>query len=185
MDKAQLIEAKKALRKEIRRLKKEVSLEKKISRSKAILEQVENDSIFQNAKTILLYWSMDDEVYTQSFVKKWYKEKRILLPCVDGDFLRLRQFKGMDTMQAGEQFGIGEPTGEEFLDYDQINLIIVPGMAFDKENNRMGRGRGFYDRLLSSTPKAYKMGLAFNFQMFDSIPVEPFDIKMDRVVSEP
>ncbi len=87
-------------------------------------------------------------------------------------------------MTAGEQFGIEEPTGAEFTDLDKVDLIIVPGVAFDRQRNRMGRGRGFYDRLLKSTPNAYKVGVGFNFQLVDNVPVEPFDVPMDNVIIE-
>lgn len=172
------------LRKIIRAEKKAVSLEEKLRRSEPIMRKVESLEQFQKADTILLYWSMDDEVQTHAFVERWYKSKTILLPCVDGDDLRLRQYTGPDCMQAGEQFGIGEPTGEEFTSLDSIEMIMVPGVAFDRKNNRMGRGRGFYDRMLKSTPNAYKVGVAFNFQLFDQIPVEPFDVAMNQVIVE-
>lgn len=172
------------LRREIRAAKKAVPFHEKLLRSDAILHRVEQLPRFVEAQTVLLYWSMDDEVQTHDFVARWYQQKRILLPCVDGDDLRLRTYSGADSMVAGEQFGIGEPTGEEFVDYDHIDLIIVPGVAFDRNGNRMGRGRGFYDRLLRQTPRAYKIGVAFNFQMRVQIPIEAHDIPMDMVVSE-
>lgn len=148
------------------------------------MAQVEQLAQFQRANIVLLYWSMDDEVYTHEFVNRWYKEKTILLPCVDGDDLRLRQYTGPECLQSGPQFGIDEPTGPEFTDLNKVEMIVVPGVAFDIHNNRMGRGRGFYDRLLKSTPNAFKVGVAFNFQLFDEIPVESFDVPMDKVVSE-
>ena len=148
------------------------------------MAQVEQLAQFQRANIVLLYWSMDDEVYTHKFVNRWYKEKTILLPCVDGDDLRLRQYTGPECLQSGPQFGIDEPTGPEFTDLNKVEMIVVPGVAFDIHNNRMGRGRGFYDRLLKSTPNAFKVGVAFNFQLFDKIPVESFDVPMDKVVSE-
>lgn len=172
------------LRKIVRAAKKEVPLEEKIRRSQPIMHKVETLDKFRTAKTVLLYWSMDDEVYTHDFVKRWYKEKTILLPCVVGDDLLLRQYTGPESMVPGPQFGIPEPVGPEFTQLDSIDMIIVPGVAFDKKNNRMGRGRGFYDRLLKSTPKAFKVGVAFNFQMFEEIPVEPFDVAMDAVLTE-
>ena len=175
---------KKEVRRAIRDLKRAVPFEEKLRRSEAIMHKVELLPQFEPAKTVLLYWSMDDEVQTHSFVERWYREKTLLLPCVDGNDLRLRQYTGPKCMVAGEQFGIGEPTGEEFTRLDEIEMIIVPGVAFDRHNNRMGRGRGFYDRLLSSTPSALKVGVAFDFQMLDEIPVEPFDIPMDKVVTE-
>ncbi len=127
---------------------------------------------------------MADEVQTHDFVNKWYKDKVVLLPCVQGDDLVLRQYSGPDCMVAGEQFGIGEPQGPEWTDLDKVDLIIVPGVAFDSHGNRMGRGRGFYDRLLKSTPNAVKVGVAFDFQLLDRIPVEPHDVPMDCVLSE-
>jgi len=175
---------KQELRKLVRAAKRAVSLEDKIRRSQPIMQRVGQLESFRNAKTVLLYWSMDDEVYTHDFVNSWYKEKCLLLPCVDGDDLLLRRYTGPDSLQPGPQFGIPEPVGPVFDDLDKIEMIIVPGVAFDRHNNRMGRGRGFYDRLLKTTPNAKKIGVAFSFQLFDTIPTEPFDVPMDLVVVE-
>lgn len=175
---------KQELRKKIRAAKRAVPFCDKVSRSEAIMQQVEALSRFAEARTVLLYWSMDDEVYTHGLVSKWYEDKTLLLPCVDGDDLRLRQYTGPECMKAGEQFGIGEPTGPEWTDLESVEVIVVPGVAFDKKGNRLGRGRGFYDRLLASTPNAYKIGVAFDFQMVEDVPTEPFDKPMDIVISE-
>ena len=175
---------KKELRKIVRAAKNAVPLEEKIRRSQLVMHQVEQLASFRDADTVLLYWSMDDEVYTHDFVNRWYKEKCLLLPCVDGDDLLLRQYTGPDSLQPGPQFGIPEPVGPVFEHLDSIDIIIVPGVAFDRSRNRMGRGRGFYDRLLKSTANAIKVGVAFDFQIFDDIPVEPFDVPMDEVISE-
>lgn len=148
------------------------------------MSKVEALSSFRKAKVVLLYWSMEDEVQTHEFVEKWYKEKTVLLPCVNGDDLKLRQYTSQKCMRSGEQFGIGEPTGEEFTDMESVDVIVVPGVAFDSEGHRMGRGRGFYDRLLKNTTKAYKIGVAFDFQIVKDVPVEPHDVMMDQVVSE-
>ena len=148
------------------------------------MQQVEQLPQFRDSQTILLYWSMEDEVQTHDFVNRWYQQKTLLLPCVDGDDLRLRQYTGPECLKEGEQFGIGEPTGPEFTDLNSVQMIIVPGVAFDRHNNRMGRGRGFYDRLLKSTPNAYKVGVAFNFQMVELVPTEEFDVPMNAVITE-
>lgn len=148
------------------------------------MQQVEQLPQFRDAQTILLYWSMEDEVQTHDFVNRWYQQKTLLLPCVDGDDLRLRQYTGPECLKEGEQFGIGEPTGPEYTDLNSVQMIIVPGVAFDRHNNRMGRGRGFYDRLLKSTPNAYKVGVAFNFQMVELVPTEEFDVPMNAVITE-
>lgn len=175
---------KKELRKIVRLAKQAIPLEEKVARSQGIFAQVEALSQFQHANVVLLYWSMDDEVATHAFVEKWYREKTLLLPCVDGDSLLLRQYTGPQCLQAGPQFGIGEPTGPLYAHTHSVEMIVVPGVAFDRNGNRMGRGRGFYDRLLKSTPHAYKVGVAFDFQMFPSIPMEAFDVPMDCVVTE-
>ena len=177
----------------MRELKRAVPLEEKLRRSDVVMRRVEALPAWTAAHVVLLYWSMADEVQTHDFVNRWYQDKVLLLPCVDGDNLRLRQYTGPECMVAGEQFGIGEPAGrdrmgaagsDEWTDLDSIELIIVPGVAFDHEGNRMGRGRGFYDRLLKGTPNALKIGVAYNFQLIDTIPVEAHDVKMDYVISE-
>lgn len=172
------------IRKQIRALKRAMTLDEKLRRSDVIMHQLEQTPQFGTSKVVLLYWSMDDEVQTHAFVDKWYRDKVLLLPCVQGDDLVLRQYTGPDCMVAGEQFGIGEPSGKEWTDLDAIGMIAVPGVAFDHSNNRMGRGRGFYDRLLKTTPHAAKIGLAYSFQMMDEIPVEPHDVPMDLIIHD-
>lgn len=168
----------------MRERKRAVPPEEKLRRSRVIQQRLEQTPQFAAAKVVLLYWSMSDEVQTHEMVEQWYRQKTVLLPCVDGDDLRLRQYTGPECMVSGEQFGIGEPTGEEWTDLAAVELIAVPGVAFDREGNRMGRGRGFYDRLLKSTPNATKIGLAYDFQMMDAIPTEPHDVKMNLVITD-
>jgi len=77
-----------------------------------------------------------------------------------------------------------EPSGELFTDFDRITLAIIPGMAFDHQGNRLGRGKGYYDRLLPQLSHAYKLGLCFPFQLLtEEIPHEPHDCRMDEVFS--
>ena len=179
-----MVESKAEIRKRMRELKRAVPPEEKLRRSGAIMARVEQLPAFREAGVVLLYWSMADEVQTHGFVERWYREKTLLLPCVQGDDLVLRQYTGAECMVSGEQFGIGEPTGAEWTDLGAVEMIVVPGVAFDREGNRMGRGRGFYDRLLKSTPRAMKVGVCYDFQMIEDVPVEPHDVKMDCVVSE-
>lgn len=90
-------------------------------------------------------------------------------------------------MEAGA-YGIMEPEGPAFTAYDDIDLIIIPGLAFDVKHNRLGRGKGYYDRFLQQMQQmrqthAYKIGVCFHHQLVDSIPVTAYDIPMDEVVS--
>lgn len=75
-----------------------------------------------------------------------------------------------------------EPTGELFTDYDLIDVAIVPGMAFDREGHRLGRGKGYYDRFLAQLPHIYKIGICFPFQLVDKVPADVHDILMDEVI---
>ncbi len=168
----------------MRERKRAVPADEKLRRSDIIMHRLELTHDFAAAQVVLLYWSMADEVQTHSFVERWYRRKTLLLPCVQGDDLVLRQYTGPECMVSGEQFGIGEPAGDEWTDLEAVQLITVPGVAFDPAGNRMGRGRGFYDRLLKSTPHAVKIGLAYDFQMLDAIPTEPHDVRMDRVITD-
>lgn len=175
-------EQKKELRKKVRLLKQEFSTEEKKEKSKSIWEQLEENPVFLSAKTVMMYWSMDDEVYTHEFIREWYQKKEIILPIVNGDDLELCIFSGDSCLVPGDRYGIMEPNGERFLEKHKIDLIIVPGVAFDKKNNRMGRGKAYYDKLLKTT-KAYKIGVCFDFQMFEYVPHDENDIRMDKVIS--
>ena len=92
------MDEKKALRIEIRQLKRACPLEERRRKSLSVWEAVERDEVFQQAETVLAYWSMDDEVYTHDFVKRWAGHKTLLLPCVKGDELELRYFDGEERL---------------------------------------------------------------------------------------
>ena len=115
--------------------------------SAALLEQIEKHPRFIASDTVLLYHSLGDEVQTHAFVEKWSASKKVLLPVVQGDILVLRHYTGKKCLQIGA-FGIEEPGGEDFTGYDEIQLGIIPGMSFDRKGNRLGRGKGYYDKLL-------------------------------------
>lgn len=174
-------EEKQALRKKVKSLKQDYSLAQKKELSKGICDKIEANPAFRKAKTIMAYWSMEDEVHTHEFIQKWVKEKRIILPVVNGDKLELKEFKGVNELVAGDRFGIPEPDGPIFQNPLDIELIIVPGVAFDKDGNRMGRGKAYYDKLLR-TSKAYKLGICFSFQVFENVPFDELDVRMDEVL---
>ncbi len=176
-------EEKQALRKHIRTLKKQVPYEEKVRRSKSILKQIESLEVFLNSQVVMAYWSMSDEVHMHDFVKKWADSKTIVLPVVKGDDLELRIFTGEDSLIQGERYGILEPTGKILEDANQVDFILVPGVAFDKFNNRLGRGKAYYDKLLKNT-RAYKAGVCFGFQMVTQVPVDENDIPMDMIITE-
>ncbi|MCX6232219.1 MAG: 5-formyltetrahydrofolate cyclo-ligase [Bacteroidetes bacterium] len=176
-------EQKKALRQFIKKLLRSIAYEEKLQRSSVLFSKLEQHVVFQQAKTVMLYWSMEDEVQTHDFINKWAKDKEIILPVVRGDKLHLKKFSSAQSLIIGEKYGIQEPDGENFTDFNAIDLVIVPGVAFDKAKNRMGHGKGYYDGLLPYL-RAYKIALCFNFQLVDEVPAELHDIKMDEIIAE-
>lgn len=176
-------EQKKQLRKDIREEKKRHLPDELMAYSSALLEQIEKHPRFIASHTVLMYHSLSDEVQTHAFVEKWYKVKKVLLPVVRGDILELRHYTGKDCLEIGA-FNIEEPSGKDFKNYHEIELGIIPGVSFDHYGNRLGRGKGYYDKLLPLLTHAYNIGICYSFQAREKIPAEPFDRKMDEVWTE-
>ena len=150
--------------------------------SAEILAALEAHPAFCAAGTVLLYHSLPDEVDTHGFIARWMDRKRLLLPVVHGDGLLLRQCSNATTLAMG-RYGIAEPQGQDFTDYAAIDLAVVPGVAFDHQGNRLGRGKGYYDRLLPHLPTAYKIGICFPYQLVNDIPTDAHDIRMDEIIT--
>ena len=137
------------------------------------------------AQTIMAYYSLPDEVNTHALIDELVAEgKTVLLPKVTGDdTMELRRYTGRADLQEGA-YHILEPVCEPFTDLAAIDLILIPGLAFDAAGHRLGRVRGYYDRFLHSKNRPYcvKIGVCFDFQKVDEVPVDAHDIAMDKVV---
>lgn len=146
-----------------------------------ILIRLEQLPAFREAGTVLLYHSLPDEVDTHKFIEKWAVEKNIILPVVVGDVLELRSYTGSLDLAIGS-YGIAEPTGTLFTEYSSIDIAIIPGVAFDAKGHRLGRGKGYYDKLLPHIP-ALKVGICFPFQLIEEVPADALDINMDVIMT--
>jgi len=177
------MKTKNELRQTIRELKKQYTSQQMRVFSESILSHLEENVHFKRAQTVLIYSALPDEVQTSSFLQKWYTEKLLLLPKVKGEQLTLHPYEGQESLQIGT-FGILEPRTTIFQDFERLDLAIIPGMAFDMTGNRLGRGRGFYDRLLIKLRpyNTYIIGVAFPFQILKEIPTNQTDIRMDCVL---
>ena len=169
------------IRRKIKSLRMMLSEMEKASAADEVFAQLEKTAAFMMAEKILMYHSLPDELQTVRFLRKWSDRKRFFLPRVNGVNLDLLPYE--ETRLELGSFHIEEPTGNDFADVDDIELMIIPAVAFDRKGNRLGRGKGFYDRLLA-TSKATKIGVGYEFQLFDSIPSEPHDVAMDMVITQ-
>ncbi|MDE6801404.1 MAG: 5-formyltetrahydrofolate cyclo-ligase [Muribaculaceae bacterium] len=149
--------------------------------AEAVFDQLEKLTQFMLADNILIYYSLPDELSTIDFIGKWHGRKHFFLPRVNGLDLDILPYE-RTRLHLGA-FRIEEPLGDETTDIDDIDMIIVPAVAFDSEGNRVGRGRGYYDRLLSRA-KSVTVGVGYDFQLFDTIETEPHDVPLDIVITE-
>ena len=169
------------IRRKIKNLRMMLSEMEKASAAEEVFSRLEKTAAFMMADKILIYHSLPDELQTIRFLQKWHDRKRFFLPRVNGVNLDILPYE--ETRLELGSFHIEEPTGDDVVDVDDIELMVIPAVAFDRKGNRLGRGKGFYDRLLS-TSKATKIGVGYEFQLFDSIPSEPHDVAMDMVITQ-
>lgn len=168
-----------SIRKQMKTKKTSLSAEDKQREADLVLRSIEKMPCFQKAQSVLMYYSLPDELPTHNFVQKWAAEKKVYLPRVVGDDLEIAIYGELAT---DGKYGIEEPTAASVLP-DEIDLVIVPAVALDIKGNRLGRGKGYYDRLLPQCPQAYKIGVALECQLLEELPVDPFDVPLDAVLT--
>jgi 5-formyltetrahydrofolate cyclo-ligase len=173
---------KQLVRKEIHQLKQSLPDETAAYLSRKICCRLVRTEAFQKARCVALYHSIKGEVQTVALIEEWYGKKKIVLPAVSGESMNFYPYTGKEHIIPGA-LNIPEPDSQEMIPAEDIDLFIVPGIAFDRECNRMGRGKGYYDGFLARTA-APAVGLCFGFQLKEHIPVEEHDRKMTMVITE-
>jgi 5-formyltetrahydrofolate cyclo-ligase len=148
---------------------------------------------YKSAKTVMWYVEAGSEVRTRAALPAALKDgKRVVVPwCVlETNTLELFLLEDMSELVEGA-YKILEPKEElrrlprKIVKPEELDLVMVPGTAFDKRGGRMGQGKGYYDRLLANArPDAPLIALAFDCQIFDEIPVDAHDVFMDLVLTE-
>lgn len=185
-----LFSTKQELRERILTLLRKQEKKERLLKSALIADKLLWSAEFKKAKSILFYASFDGEVDTFEMIKKAITlKKRVGLPVVDREKKRLVPvlFSGVTKDLQDGHYGIKQPvqSPSSTVPLNEIDLVVVPGLAFDKANNRLGRGQGYYDRFLKDIPRdTPTVGLAFDFQLVDAIPcLEAHDIKVLCVFS--
>ena len=175
-----MINEKQIIREKIVKLKQSLPENTVVGLSRKIGYRLVQTDLFQAAKCVAFYYAIDNEVRTSGLIEAWSTKKKILLPVVDGEKIHFCPYTGKENLQKGA-FGIPEPVDAASI--PDIDIFIVPGIAFDHACNRLGRGKGYYDRFLSGTDKPI-IGLCYDFQLVDCLPSEIHDKKMSMVITE-
>ena len=173
---------KKELRQKIRQQKREMTQEQIQTASEKLGELFAADPLYQQAKTIYGYLPYNQEVRTVPMLQRALDEgKRVAVPKCYGDEMRFIYLDDLSQVADG-YCGIPEPILDEPVADDPTALVLMPGLAFTEQGQRIGYGGGFYDKFLAQEPNHPTLALCYSFQMVDQIPVEEFDKPVDRVL---
>ena len=173
---------KKEIRERMRRLNRALDSRQRLRASAAIFSAVERLPEFRAARTVAVFSALPDEPATDEVLARWASTRRVVLPRVEGDAMRFYACRP-DALVFGA-FGILEPQGERPCPAGEIDLVVCPGVAFTADGRRLGRGRGYYDRYLGDPAfRGFRVGVCYAHQLVDDLPVEPHDVRMDRVIT--
>ena len=159
------------------------------SKSKAILEKLKRAPEFRKSKAVMFYVPLSEEVNTMPLLKETLEGGRcVTVPWVDKkqSLLVSVQIHDPESDLVPGAYGVLEPRADLVSPFDinRLDIVLVPGIAFDRRGRRLGRGRGYYDRFLKALPPRVKRyGLAFDFQLFDTIPAGDSDACVDQVIT--
>ncbi|MCM8760536.1 MAG: 5-formyltetrahydrofolate cyclo-ligase [Candidatus Omnitrophica bacterium] len=168
---------------------KSYSLLEKAAKSDIIKNKLFNEEEFKKAKVVMFYVSLKDEVNTISMIDETIKMgKKVCVPVILKEDKRLvaGEIKDREKDLERQHFGIYQPKAGHVREVplDDIDLVVVPGVAFDRNNVRLGRGHGYYDRFLCGLPEKTKtIGLAFDFQVVEHLPKDSHDIPVSKIIT--
>ena len=175
------------LRRSLKERLKRLSKGERLRKSRRIQKELFRRGIFQNAKTILFYASLPEEVNTWPMMERALKmDKRVLVPLLRRGRIVPSEVKNLKRDLRRGSHGISEPKQRSVrpVQPKEIDLAIVPGIGFDRRGFRLGRGAGYYDRFLKRLKGRIPLiGLAFKLQRLKKVPVEGHDIPVDHVIS--
>jgi 5-formyltetrahydrofolate cyclo-ligase len=180
------LRVKQELRRRMRRLRRVIPADARAARSQRIAARVLELAAFRQARTVVAYRAIGDEVDPAAILEAAEAEgKRLGLPRMENDSeLTLRAFESGDELVTNEQ-GIAEPTERAArLEADDVDLIVVPALVVDARGHRIGYGRGFYDRLLPTLARAHAVAVAFDFQLVAELPDVEHDAPVHTVITD-
>lgn len=177
------METKQDIRKKIFAARKACTDQQVEAWSREITQRVIALPAFKRAERMMAYADYNHEVVTRYLIEEaWKAGKEVAVPKVHGKDMIFYRLLDFNQLKPG-YYGIPEPECGEAVDWEDA-LMIMPGVAFDRENHRVGYGGGFYDRFLEKHPDIQRIAIAFSFQMMREVPVEPTDIFPQIIVTE-
>ena len=180
---------KQVIRKHIKEKIRACSALEKLAKSAIIKDRLFNEEEFKKATLVMFYVSLKDEVNTLTMIDEAVRMgKRVCVPVILKEEKRLiaGEIKDREKDLERQHFGIYQPIAGHVkeIPLENIGLVVVPGIAFDKNNVRLGRGHGYYDRFLCGLPKETKtIGLAFDFQVLENLPKDSHDIPVWKTIT--
>ena len=176
-----LQQEKKRLRELLAQKRRLLSKDEVAELSSKIVVAIEQMPCFQEAKTVLIYYPTHNEVDLLPLIKRYKKEKTFLFPVVHRKAMVACPYEGNSKMHRGK-FNIPEPTTPPYTGH--IDMVLVPGVAFDKIGNRLGRGGGYYDRFIACLGRNTTLvGVGYDFQLVDKVPASRRDKKMQYIIT--
>ena len=173
---------KKALRREIREKKRAMTEEEIVDRSEKLGQLFVQSEAYRKAKTVYGYLPYNQEVRTVPMLEQALRDgQRVAVPKIYGDTMKFLYLDDLSKVEKNDM-GIPEPIADTPVAEDKTALVLMPGLAFTEQGDRMGYGGGFYDRFLAEEPDHPTLALCYAFQIVDSLPTEEFDIPVDTVL---
>lgn len=171
------------LRKQYLNIRKSIKEEKKLKYDNEIFKKIINSSEYIKSKLVLVYVSLKEEVDTIKLIKQCLKEnKKVAVPKCQGNTINFCYINSLEELKKGK-FNLLEPENNNIVLNFENSICIVPGICFDKEKNRVGYGKGYYDRFLEDY-KGIKIGITYKECICDKIDTDKYDIKMDKIISK-
>jgi 5-formyltetrahydrofolate cyclo-ligase len=177
-----------ALRKQVKQAMAAMSSDERAARSRDACDRLLAQPEFAEASTVMLYLSMLQELDTAAVaLAAWQQSKTVVVPklCDGHRHMIAVRIDSLESGLASGRYGIREPHCSDPWPLEEIDLVVVPALAFDRRGHRLGRGGGYYDRFLAEpSVKAVACGLAFSQQVYEELPIETHDRPVDLLVSD-
>ncbi len=179
---------KKALRNELRQRLRRIGEDELAERSHAAAQRLFDEPVFDRARVVMIFLSMPNEIDTRPIALRcWQRQKTVTAPLVHFEQRHMIPvvIRSLNDPMDTDERGLSNPVEGGPMPIEDIDLLIVPGLGFDPQGHRIGRGAGFYDRFLSQPGfRATTFGLSFDEQVVDTVPTQAHDVPLDGLITD-